>query len=394
MLGGLYKKSTYLEECRKKYGQVIIVDSGDLLNEDLKIKKSTRFSTRLKANLIAEAYQYIGIDAINVGELDLALGLDYIRELEKKYNLPFISANLVDETNTPVFKPYVIKEIKGKKVGIIGLMGSSSDMASKLKEATGGRISVMDVLQSAKNTVKELEGKVDLIIALTHNQMNRNWIIARKVKGIDIVVGGHHIQKLKSPYKAGDTYIVQAGEKGQYQGMIEITLTSDGTQTVKNTLVPLGEKISDDKQVKAMIDRYNEQINSHFSSAQKIEDKAPLAQTCGECHPEALNTWQASDHAKAFDTLVKKEKQFHSECLKCHTTRFEETGGFTMAPMEMSLVNVQCDSCHGNNASHLEDPDSLPKQKPDKKLCIKCHTPDRCPDFEKDYEKEWHKIKH
>lgn len=46
MLGGLYKKSTYLEQYKKKQGQVIFVDSGDLLNGQLKIKDSIRPSMK------------------------------------------------------------------------------------------------------------------------------------------------------------------------------------------------------------------------------------------------------------------------------------------------------------------------------------------------------------
>ena len=148
MLGGLYKKSTYLEQYRKKQGQMIIVDSGDLLNEHLKIKESIQSSARLKAELIAQIYQHVGIDAINVGELDLVLGLDYLKELEKKYDLPFVSANLVDETNSLIFKPYVIKKINGKKIGIFGLMGDTSDIVSKVKEITGNKISVLDLVQT------------------------------------------------------------------------------------------------------------------------------------------------------------------------------------------------------------------------------------------------------
>jgi 2',3'-cyclic-nucleotide 2'-phosphodiesterase (5'-nucleotidase family) len=395
MLGGLYKKSTYLEQYRKKHGRIIVVDSGDLLNEYIEVKESIRSSVRLKADLIARIYQYIGIDAIDIGELDLALGLDYLKLLEKTYDIPFVSANLVDEANSPVFQPYIIKEINGRKIGIFGLMDDSPDMVAKLNEISGGKISATDLIQSAESVVKELEAKVDVIIAITHHHMGRNWVLARKVPGIDVIVGGHHKQKIEKPYKAGNTFIVQAGEKGQYQGMLEITFASDGTKTAENELVPLGPGISDDPRVKAMIEQYNDKVTSLYSSTKEEEVEVPLAsQVCAACHSEDFNIWQASDHARAFETLVKRSRQFNPDCLACHTTRFEQEGGFTMELQQPELRNVQCDSCHGNSARHLKDPGSLPEQKPDRALCLKCHTTERCPDFEMNYQEEWQKIKH
>jgi 2',3'-cyclic-nucleotide 2'-phosphodiesterase (5'-nucleotidase family) len=111
MLGGLSKKATYLDQYRKEHGEIITVDSGDLLNEYLEIKESVKKSVFLKADLTARAFKQIGIDAVNVGELDLVLGLDYLRELEANYGIPFVSASLVDGSGKLVFKPYVIKDI-------------------------------------------------------------------------------------------------------------------------------------------------------------------------------------------------------------------------------------------------------------------------------------------
>ena len=122
MLGGLYKKTTYLNDYRKTHKNLIVVDSGDLLNEHESIKESFMPSAQLKADMIAQIYKSIGIDAINVGELDLALGTDYLKELQKKYDLPFVSANIVDDKNQLLFDPYVITKVDDLKIGIIGLM--------------------------------------------------------------------------------------------------------------------------------------------------------------------------------------------------------------------------------------------------------------------------------
>ena len=62
----------------------MVVDSGDLLNEDEEIPESVQKSAELKAETIAQIYKQIGIDAVDVGELDLVLGVKYLKDLEKK----------------------------------------------------------------------------------------------------------------------------------------------------------------------------------------------------------------------------------------------------------------------------------------------------------------------
>jgi hypothetical protein len=346
-------------------------------------------SARLKADAIAEIYKYVGIDAVNVGELDLVLGIDYLKEIEKKYNFPFVSANLVDAKDAPIFKRYIIKKVNDKNVGIFGVIGDTSEMVSKVSEITKDAVSIQDPLQAAEAVVKELTGKVDYIVALTHQGTNRDWVIARRVKGIDLVVGGHDKQKTKEPFEAEKTLIVQAGEKGQYQGILEVTM--DGTKTAKNTLVPFSEDIASDPKVKAIITAYNDKVAEIYGGGSETKPAASgvalRLTACEPCHADQVAKWKTTDHAKAYETLVKKSKQFDPKCLACHTVRFEQPEGFNMKQQQMELVNVQCESCHGSATEHLSDISKKPAPRPVMAVCIKCHTADRCPGFDLDTKK-------
>jgi 2',3'-cyclic-nucleotide 2'-phosphodiesterase (5'-nucleotidase family) len=385
-----------LEQYRKNQGDLVVVDSGDLLNEDEEIPESVREAAKLKADLVVRILTQIGIDAANVGELDLVLGIDYLKELEKKHNFPFVSANLVNDKDVPIFKRYVIKKVNNKNVGIFGVIGDTSEMATKVSEITNGAASVKDPLEAAESIVKELTGKVDYMIALTHQGTNRDWVIARRVSGIDLVVGGHDKQKTREPHAAEKTLLVQAGEKNQYQGMLEVLM--DGSKTAQNTLVPLGDDIANDPNVKVMISKYNDDVAALYSTPG--QDRPAAANVtlrlaaCEPCHGNQVAKWKTSDHAKAYDTLVKKSKQFDPKCLACHTTRFEQPEGFSMKLQQPELVNIQCESCHGFAKEHLSGGKPIPTPKPAMALCVKCHTADRCPDFEKDYKKILEKIKH
>jgi 5'-nucleotidase/UDP-sugar diphosphatase len=121
----------------------------------------------LKAELVVEAYNRIGCDALNVGERDLALGLPFLKELEKKARFPFVSANLTGKDNALLFKPYVIKRVGQVNVGIFGITGDTAQIAAQVKNLSGGAVLVQDAVDAAAGAVKELHGKVDLIVART-----------------------------------------------------------------------------------------------------------------------------------------------------------------------------------------------------------------------------------
>jgi hypothetical protein len=367
------------------------------LNEDEEIPETVIQSAKLKAELLVQIYKTIGIDAVNVGELDLVLGIDYLKDLAKKQDFPFISANIVNANGEAIFKRYVIKKAGAKTVGIFGVIGDTSDMASKVSEITQGAAKVTDALQAAEAIVKELSGKVDYMVCITHQTANRDWVIARRVQGIDLVVGGHDKQRTKDPLEADKTLIVRAGEKGQYQGMLEVTL--DGTKTSVNNLVPYDEAMPNDPKIKAMISTYNDKVAELYGGS--TESKPAAASTvalrvsvCETCHADQAKKWKETDHAKAYATLVGKSKQFEPKCLSCHTVRFEQPDGFNMKQQQMELVNVQCESCHGNAKDHLKNMTPIPTRKPTIEGCVKCHTADRCPNFVRDAKIVMDKIKH
>jgi hypothetical protein len=339
----------------------------------------------------------MGIDAANVGELDLVLGVNYLKELATQQKFPFVSANLVDAKGAPIFKRYVIKPINGKNVGIFGVMGDTSEMSGKVSDITNGAAKVTDALDAAEAIVKELSGKVDYMIALTHQGTNRDWVIARRVKGIDLVVGGHDKQKTKDPNEAEKTLIVQAGEKGQYQGILEVAM--DGTKAAKHTLAPLGEEIADDEVIKKMIEKYNDKMGDIYgggSDEKPAPNSVALRLTaCEPCHAKMVEKWKNTAHAKAYSTLVKTKNQNDPKCLACHTTRFEQPEGFSMKKPQMELVNVQCESCHGLAKDHLSSMKPIPIKKPAIDVCKKCHNnSDRCKDCDTGAKPMFEKIKH
>ena len=68
------------------------------------------------------------------------------------------------------------------------------------------------------------EEGAEIIVALSHLGLGGDVQLARSVRGIDVIVGGHSQNCMKSAEKVGDTLIVQAGAHGSDLGRLDLTL--------------------------------------------------------------------------------------------------------------------------------------------------------------------------
>jgi peroxiredoxin len=77
------------------------------------------------------------------------------------------------------------------------------------------------------------------------------------------------------------------------------------------------------------------------------------SQVCGVCHESEHDTWLLTQHAGAYDTLVRHGADTDAECVSCHVVGFGAEGGFDMASRAAALEDVGCESCHGRGGPHL-----------------------------------------
>ncbi len=73
---------------------------------------------------------------------------------------------------------------------------------------------------------------------------------------------------------------------------------------------------------------------------------------CAVCHASQHTTWQLTNHAHAFETLIQHGEERNTECLPCHTVGWGEPGGFGVASPYAHLEGVQCENCHGRGGPH------------------------------------------
>ena len=211
----------------------------------------------------------MGYDAVNVGEKDLTMGLKFLSEASQKAKFPFISANLVDKkTGKCVFKPYVIKEISGLRIGIVGLMDDQFNPT--LQEKDPG-LNINEPLSALKAAMKGLEEYCDFIVILSQLGESRDKKLARDNRGIDLILGGGGESKRVVLERVNGTAIYRLEPRGGYLGRMDYSLV-DMKRPIKFMIS--GEQEETEKKLERIISHSTKIKTEMAKSGKQDEIKA------------------------------------------------------------------------------------------------------------------------
>ena len=157
---GLYKYIKDIEsELVEKSDDILVLDGGNFFQgHPVGIVDSGK--------TIIEWMNRVGYDALVPGQNDFLFGYQNLINLSKKANFPFLGANIVDENNEYIFEPYTILEIKGVKIGIIGIVSDAINESVLDKNING--IKIQSSLKTIKEWVPKLQSmNVDVLAILT-----------------------------------------------------------------------------------------------------------------------------------------------------------------------------------------------------------------------------------
>jgi len=256
--GGLVRRVTMVNELKKDNPQILLLDSGDTLSP---------YPDPLLAKYTLLAMEKVGYDVIALGDQELILGAEYIKLEIEKNKLPFYSANLTvcqGETCSYLAPSHLIKEIGNIKVGVISII-SPKVFTFFPKDKIKG-LKVLSSSETVQGFVDSFRSEVDLLIVLSHSSYEEDINLAKQIKGIDLIIGGHSQTLIKEPVIVGETRIVQAGEKGQYVGKLDIKFDEKKKRgehpfsSYQYQLFPLTKDIPDDQEVRALITEYQQEI--------------------------------------------------------------------------------------------------------------------------------------
>jgi hypothetical protein len=116
---------------------------------------------------------------------------------------------------------------------------------------------------------------------------------------------------------------------------------------------------------------------------------------CFGCHSDKVNGWAQTGHSSTFSLIADTNgivQANHLSCLPCHSTGYNQPGGFVTNSVNPHLANVTCEACHGPAGGHVSVGGTriyrpVPTGVPE--LCGGCHTGTRHGDYD-----EWNVSMH
>lgn len=183
-IAGTPRLATAVDAIRANTENLLLLDAGDQF-------QGTLFYNLFKGDVLTLTMNYLGYDAMAVGNHEFDNGPETLASFISGADFPVISAN-IDASADPdlqgMIDPYVIVERGGHQIGIIGLTTPDTSNIS----SPGPNITFTAPIATLQATVDTLTAMgVDKIIALTHMGYDVDLDLAEAVSGVDIIVGGH-----------------------------------------------------------------------------------------------------------------------------------------------------------------------------------------------------------
>jgi 5'-nucleotidase len=236
--GGIARAIGYLRQ--QKRAGALVFSGGDTVN-----KGAPAWSDKYGC---AEWSWFNGIvSAAAFGNHDADYGFATLEQCRKSVKYPILSAN------TKGFAPYTVLPVKGLRIGVFALAGADFTQLVKVPELT-----FTDPLAAARETVRTLreKEKVDAVVMIGHQDVEDDYAMAKAVPGIDLIFGSHsHMKRDLTRIPDTNTTYISPSQYLTYISRIEMTIADGHVTGVKGGLIPVDERLPEDRTVAARVKR-------------------------------------------------------------------------------------------------------------------------------------------
>ena len=272
-VGGFAHIATLVKQLKLSRPGALLLDGGDTW-------QGSAISLWTNAQDMVDAAKLLGVDVMTA-HWEFTYGEERVKQIidgDFKGQIDFIAQNVkTKDFEDPVFKPYVIKEMNGVSVAIIGQAFPYTPIANPGWQMPGWTFGIQET--ELQKQVDEVRTKgAQAVVLLSHNGMDVDLKLASRVTGIDAILGGHTHDGVPLPTAVknagGQTLVTNAGSNGKFLGVLDINVQNKKVKGIQYKLLPIfANYLPADKDMQALIDR----VRSPFKA--KLEE--PLAVTEG-----------------------------------------------------------------------------------------------------------------
>ncbi len=285
--GGFARLAAIADRIRSEApDKTLLLDAGD-------VAMGTFFHTLFQSHFAEwQLMQRMGYDATCVGNHDFDFG---VNALSRAINNTACAAPVILSTNLrglPCTREYIVLEKAGYRIGIFSLLGKEAlseslidEGALQIEDYEAGTGPIADPaalvtpliysspIETARAMVKLLREKerADLVICLSHSgthpqrRHSEDEKLARKVKGIDLIISGHSHTVLPVPlWIRKRTLLASAGAYGEYLGVVKVHKEGNKPVFSNYKLLCIDRNIPEAPHIKEEITRYQQLVEEQY----------------------------------------------------------------------------------------------------------------------------------
>ncbi|HWA21188.1 MAG TPA: bifunctional UDP-sugar hydrolase/5'-nucleotidase [Caulobacterales bacterium] len=279
---GLVKIATLVKQARTESPDALLVDIGDMVQDPQSMLTNfylTKHPKDMNPNIAL--MNHLRYDAMAAGNHEFLFTPEPLWTLKGASTFPWLCAN-VKQTYTqgvPYFQPYIIKTVKGVRVGIVAFV---APVAPKTKE-----YDFEPILESAKRVIPELRPQVDLLVVLLHSGFARDPLgdgatrvqvpgenvapeFAEQIPGVDVIIYGHTHTEMPEKLING-VLMTEAKFWAQSLARVDVTMTknADGRWAVASKharTIPVTADVQTDPETAAVIQPYRQELDRYLDT--------------------------------------------------------------------------------------------------------------------------------
>ena len=237
-VGGFAHLSTLVKQVRASRPGSLLLDGGDTW-------QGSATSLWTDGQDMVDACKLLGVDVMT-GHWEFTLGQERVKQIidnDFKGNLDFVAQNVKTlDFGDQVFKPYVMKNINGIPVAIVGQAFPYTPIANPRHMVADWSFGIQD--ENMQKVVDEARAKgAKVVIVISHNGMDVDLKMASRVSGIDAIMGGHTHDGIPAPSiiknRGGQTLVTNAGSNGKFLGVLDLDVKGGKIAGFKYKLLPV-----------------------------------------------------------------------------------------------------------------------------------------------------------
>ena len=254
-VGGFAHLSTLVKKMKASRPGALLLDGGDTW-------QGSGTALWTNAQDMVDACKLLGVDVMTL-HWESTYGADRVKEIEEKDfagQIDIVAQNVkTTDFEDPVFKPYVIKNINGVPVAIVGQAFPYTPIANPRWQTPDWSFGIRDDEMQQAVDAARAEG-AQVVVVLSHNGMDVDLKMASRVTGIDAIFGGHTHDGMPAPTvvqnAGGKTLVTNAGSNGKFLGVMDFDVKNGKVVDFRYKLLPVfANLLPADAEMAAFIDK-------------------------------------------------------------------------------------------------------------------------------------------